>query len=88
MSLKDLLAKPQDDDIALFLLGVSLGLWTCDNQMEDFRVNKWVFYTNNTTLDMLCSIMKNLENNKLVIYDDDRSTYCWNKLPIYDPTRV
>jgi len=78
MSLKDLLAKPQDDDIALFLLGVSLGLWTCDNQMEDFRVNKWVFYTKNNTLDMLNHIMGVLVQNGHVIYDEDDMTYCWN----------
>lgn len=78
MSLNNLLAKPQDDDIALFLLGVSLGLWTCDNQMEDFRKNKWVFYTKNNTLDMLNHIMSVLVKNGHVIYDEDVSTYCWN----------
>lgn len=78
MSLKELLCKPEDDDIALFLLGVSLGLWTCDNQMQDFRDNKWVFYTKNTTLDMLYSIMEVLVRTGRVIHDEDRSTYCWN----------
>lgn len=77
-SFKDLISKPTDYDTALFLLGVSLGIWTCDNQMEEFRVNKWVFYTKNNTLDMLNHIMGALVQNGLVIYDEDDMTYCWN----------
>jgi len=75
-SLKTLLSKWEEYDVAQYYVGCCLGLFEY-NGLDGFRDNKSIFWTDNTTGDLLHKILQELVAAEVLELDEEQDKVRW-----------
>ena len=78
-SLKRELEQWHDVDVAMYKLACALGLMECDTDLDTFRDNKHIFWTDNPVGNMLYKILRELHEGGFLESDAEGEQYRWKQ---------